>query len=531
MLNENERTVALTGDTEDINVLQHDYNLSKLALVFPNVNSILIPKKAAYTLRKFASKARLKKIDQNIEVAVEKCLLVLSNLASTHYTQDRWKALSAEVLHEQTKTNDNTFIYQKIVRLLQDGTSSGPFIEVDDSYEIGVRCKKYCIADLYFEAGLTEYLIQNKGIIQRRNKLFYQQLSNALEDPICANLVKIYPKIGLPTSEELLVIGKRLVKEGYTTKKAKILTVRNRHKNHYWTDAENRSFVEDNIKLYEFLTQRGFMIPNVGDHRSGGRVVDSFTLMPAWIREQIKIDGKTLNECDYTALHPNIAVKLYEGIQSHITHQKVAELTGMDLKTVKTEHLAFFNQKWGQMLRSPLFDFYSKHEAQMLEKIFRDKKDNGYKITSMKMFKAEVGVMTDVIKHLNSKGIYVLYVYDALVCETKDLQVVGETMNRIILEHGVMTSVKTGLPMETDTVVLPKYRPDDQISLYEVLPAILLTVSESFKIMKDFNRSNVQMKELVAYVNRQNKEQRYNDYKGVAITAERISRLKEMIAD
>lgn len=531
MLNENE-TVTLTGDTEDISVLQHDYNLSELALVFPNVNSMLIPKKAAYTLGKYASKTKLKEIDPNIEVAVEKCLVVLSNLASTHYTDERWKALSAEILHEQTKTNDNTFIYKKIVTLLQEGTSNGPLVEVDDNYGIGVKCKKYRIADRYFDAGLTEYQIQDKGIVQRRNKLFYQQLSNALENPICANLVKVYPKIELPTSEELLVIGKRLAKEGYTTRKGKILTVRNRHKNHYWTDAEKRSFVEDNIRLFEFLTSRGFMIPTAGDQRSGGRVVDSFTLMPAWIREQITIDGKTLSECDYTALHPNIAVKLYGGSQSYITHQNVAEMAAIGLKEVKTEHLAFFNRKWNQMVQSPLFAFYSKHENQMLEKIFRDKKDNGYKVTSMRMFKAEVGVMTDVIRHLSSKGIYVLYVYDALVCEMKDVQDVIQTMNRTILEHGIKTHVKAKSTTEvvTKEPILPKFGPDDEVNLYQVLSAMSLSSRETMLVIGDLDRSVVKMKELVAYINKQNKEQKYNDYNGVDITAERIGRLKGIIA-
>lgn len=58
------------------------------------------------------------------------------------------------------------------------------------------------------------------------------------------------------------------------------------------------------------MTGRGFLIPSAGDMFSGGRVVDSCTLMPAWVREQITIDGKNLAECDYTALYPNIGIKL-----------------------------------------------------------------------------------------------------------------------------------------------------------------------------------------------------------------------------
>ncbi|KOS07222.1 hypothetical protein AM493_15145 [Flavobacterium akiainvivens] len=442
MFTENDDYIALTGDTEDISILHNDFNLSELAMVFPDVNSILVPKKAQYNLTKYVPKALLREIDPNTNIAVEKCLLVLSNLASTYYTEDPWKSLSSAILHEQTKNASNTYIYTKIVELLKAGTKTGAFIEVADSYEVGVQSKKYRLTEQYLKAGLTEYLIKNSGIIATRNRLFYQQLANAMTNPISANLVKMYPKLQLPISAELLTIGKKLVKEGRTTKKGKLLTMRNKHKNDYWNDWKNRSFVEDNIKLFEFLTGRGFMVPSAGDAASGGRVVDSFTLMPAWIREQITIDGKKLAECDYTALHPNIAIHLYGGNESYITHQKVAERAAIDVKAVKVEHLAFFNKKWVEMKKSPLYKFYSEHKPLMLERIRKDKATNGYKVTSRKMFMVEVDIMTDVITNLSAKGIQVLYVYDALLCEEKDKSAVIETMNRVILEQGVKTEVK-----------------------------------------------------------------------------------------
>ncbi|RYZ86229.1 MAG: hypothetical protein EOP04_14290 [Proteobacteria bacterium] len=337
----------------------------------------------------------------------------------------------------------------------------------------------------------------------------------------------MYAKIELPTSARLLAIGKQLAKNGHMTKKGKMLTVRNMHKDHYWSDCANRSFVEDNIRLFEFLTKRGFMIPAAGSDKSGGRVVDSFTLMPSWIREEITINGVRLTECDYTALHPNIAIKLYRGKQSNITHQNVAQWADIDLKRVKVEHLAFFNKRWPHMQKSPLFSYYNEKEPQMLENIRKDKSDYGYKITSMRLFRAEVQIMTDVIKCLNSKNIHVLYFYDALLCEEKDRTAVAEAMNRIILEHDVKTSVKSEMLIAANP--LPKFGPDDLLSLYQVLPAMSLTVAESLKVIEDFNRYNVQMKELVAYVNGQNKEQKYNDYKGVEITAERIILLRKMV--
>ena len=133
---------------------------------------------------------------------------------------------------------------------------------------------------------------------------------------------------------------------------------------------------------------------------------------------------------------------LYNGKHEFLTHEEIAKITGIDLKDVKIEHLSFFNKNWYSMMESPLFGYYSKHEPDMLQQIYNDKKEHGYKITSKKMFKLEVEIMTEVIKYLNSVGVSVLYVYDALMCEEKDETLVVETMNRIVLEHGVKTCVK-----------------------------------------------------------------------------------------
>nr|WP_298657133.1 hypothetical protein [uncultured Flavobacterium sp.] len=530
--------LSLTGDTEDIQILQNDNNLAELALQFPNVNSLLIPKKSEYNLRKYVPKAMLRAIDSDVNVAVEKCLVFLSNLCSTYYTDDKWKSLNANILHQQTKSKDNTYIYTRIIDVLKHGTSKGAFIEVNDSYLEREYCKKYRLTDTYLKAGLVEYFIKEAGIVQNRNKLFFEQLNEAMEHPICSNLVKMYPKIELPSSNELLAIGKNLVKQGHQTKKGKILTIRNKHKNDYWKDSDNRSFVEDNILLFEFLTSRGFMIPSVGDEKSGGRVVDSFTLMPAWIREQITINGIKLTECDYTALHPNIAIKLYGGKLSYLTHQNVAERTGIDVNSIKTEHLSFFNKQWLAMLKSPLFEFYSKHEADMLSRIYKDKKEYGYKVTSAKMFSVEVSVMTDVIKYLCTLGINVLYVYDALLCEEKDKAIVVEAMNRIILEHGVNTKVKidgassvvSPEPVaEPQTIALTKFALDEEINLYEVLPMLSYDADDTMSIIYDIDHSRITMKELVKYISNLAREQKYNDYNGVQITQKVITSLRSIV--
>jgi hypothetical protein len=529
MTSKNEDFIAFTGDTGDLDVLLNDYKLSESALRFPNVNSILIPKKAQHNLRKHVSKTLLRTVDSNHDIAVEKCLVFLSNLASTYYTDSKWKALNAVILNEQSKNADNTRIYTKIIKVLTTGTSKGAFIEVGSSYQVGLESKKFRLTDTYLKAGLIEYIIKDAGIIRTRNKIYYQQLCHAMTNPICANLITMYPKIDLPTSEELLAIGRKLVDEGRTTKKGKILTVRNKHKDHYWLDAKNRSFVEDNIKLFEFLTGRGFMIPSAGNMDSGGRVVDSFTLMPAWIREQIKVDGKKLTECDYIALHPNIAIKIYDGSMAYLTHESVAESTVIDLTTVKIKHLSFFNMKWNDMRRSPLFGYYSANETDMLARIYRDKNEHGHKITSQKMFAVEVDIMSAVIRDLNAKGVYVLYVYDALICEEKDRELVVETMNRIILEHDVKTSVKVNSNDVTESTFEPlqKYALNEMVNLYDVLSQLSFDVEDTLRIISGIDSSNVEMAELVDYFSKQKAQQKYND--GVPIKESIISKLKNFI--
>lgn len=529
--------LSLTGDTEDIQILQNDYNLAELALQFPNVNSLLIPKKSEYNLRKYVPKGMLRAIDSDVDVAVEKCLVFLSNLCSTYYTDDKWKSLNATILHQQTKSKSSTYIYTRIIDVLKHGTSKGAFIEVNDSYLEREYCKKYRLTDMYLKAGLIGYTIKDAGIVQNQNKLFYQQLNEAMEHPICSNLVKMYPKIELPTSSELLAIGKRLVKEGHRTKKQKILTMRNNHKDSYWKDVKNRSFVEDNIKLFEFLTNRGFMIPSVGDEKSGGRVVDSFTLMPAWIRQQITVNGIKLTECDYTALHPNIAIKIYNGKQTYLTHENVAEKANIETKKVKVLHLSFFNMEWKDMLKSPLFTYYSKNESDMLSHIYYDKKEHGHKVTSAKMFSVEVAIMTDVIKHLSTIGINVLYVYDALLCEEKDKAIVVETMNRIILEHGVYTRVKVdgaSPVVSAEHVLLPpvakqKFALDEVVDLYEVLPLLSYDADDTMTIIYDIDYSRITMNELVQYIAKQAREQKYNDFNGVRITQQVVAKLKSIV--
>lgn len=429
--------------------LETDYNgldNEGLSLLKFNSDRLTIPKKVEYLLRKYVSIKKLNMVDSDKNIAIEKCLIFLDNLSPTYYSDCKWKPLSSKLLHAQTrKLNDNTFIYKNIINLLKEGTSKGSIIEVlstitgAELFTKGKSSKAYKISETYIKPRLTTYLLTTDYLIQRRRAIFFKNLSKAANNNIGRNLINIYGRLTLPSEEKLLELGKQLCKKGKTTKKGKMLTMRNRHSDDYWTDSENRSYIEDNIELFSYLTTDGFIVPNIGSLSSGGRVVDSFTLMPSWIRNTILIDGEETVEIDYKCLHPNIAVYIYGGNKAYITHKIVSESLGIDIKTVKIEHLSFFNKQIWQLKESQLYDYYIKNEQFMVENLIRDKTINGYKETSMKMFKIETEIMSEVIKRLNVLGIYVLYVYDALLSKKSDRQTVKKIMNEVVLEKNIYT--------------------------------------------------------------------------------------------
>ena len=291
--------------------------------------------------------------------------------------------------------------------------------------------------------GIQSYEVQTKHAQNVLNRHYFNSLSNSIHNTICQNLIQAYSSVVLPTEKQILQEAKRLIGLGYT-KKGKKLCFLNKHSRFYFKDADKRIFVEDAMEIFKYLTDNGLMIPIVGGEVSGGRVVDSFTLMPSWIRNMVKIDKQRGMECDFTCLHPNQAMTLYGGKSEYLTHSKLDLALGLEDGQAKTEHLSFFNKEVWQMKQSPLFQYYQQHEPQMLENLIQEKYKSQYKhkITSRRLFKMEVDIMTQAIQQLNSEGIYVLYVYDALHSHPKTAERVLEVMEQTALKHGVKTLVK-----------------------------------------------------------------------------------------
>ncbi|SNR32626.1 hypothetical protein SAMN06265371_101293 [Lutibacter agarilyticus] len=421
---------------------------AQFPLFFINRNIIKIPTKVRTTIERFIPKELLREIHSNRDVAIELCLMFTTQLTSTYFEiQDNpesegWKSLHAKYLREFLSINPNT--YKDVRTALEHHTKQGPIIECDHKHIEGEKNFDYRFGEAYVGKGMVSYHLKTKEAQRLLNKHFIRVYKRSQSNPIVKNLLEFYEDVSLPTIDQIWEEGDRLRKSDYKTKKGKLLKKLGHKSRSEFKDPQKISFIEDSVKIFKYLTEDGLMYPEVGSKKSGGRIIDSFTLMPSWIRNMIKIKGETNVEADYSCLHPNISIGLYDGTKEHLTHNDLALAMSTDVSIIKKEHLSFFNKKVPHMKASPLYDFYEKNEPKMLQNIIDEKYASEYKhkITSRRLFAKEVEIMTEVVEILNEDFIYVGYVYDALICHPSDANRVKEVMDSIILKQGVKTSAK-----------------------------------------------------------------------------------------
>jgi hypothetical protein len=416
----------------------------QVPLFFPQPDIIHIPKKVEYAIRKFLG-SYLTEIHPDKDVARELCLLLLAQLNSTNFKIlsdpefEGWKRLNSTLLRQLVGVDGTA--YKRIIEILQAPLIKGQILEVKHDEKAGIQSRNYRLGDAFRAKGITTYQLETTVAKNAYKRYQMRLMDKSVTNPICKNLIQFYQWLEFPTRTQIEKEATKLIKDGFRNKKGKLLKRLNKHPKSYFTNPEGFTFVEDALFIYDYLTSNGLMVPHVGSEESGGRIIDSLVLMPSWIRRLIKYNGRFLDELDYKCLHPNIAMNLYGGKLEFLTHGYIEHETGIPLLDVKVEHLSFFNKTSQQMRESPLWNFYQKHEPEMLKRIVHEKLNSfeKYKITSRKLFKKEVDIMTCVIERLNAKGIYVGYVYDALICAPKDSNEVCQTMKEVVLEYGVKT--------------------------------------------------------------------------------------------
>ncbi|OYX86460.1 MAG: hypothetical protein B7Y83_01295 [Flavobacteriales bacterium 32-34-25] len=451
-LTENLDKLGINGRNE--NVITDDIYTQFATTFFKKPNEIMIPTKVKSLLERELPKHYLHKIHggtktkENIKVAVELCLLFLSQLSSTYRnilngnSPEGWKSLRAEYLRQLLRIDNQTYQHVKKT-LLEFQYDSGPILE-ERFYIVGVQSYGYRLGESFRSKGYISYELKTKKVQELFRKSCTRKLRLAEKNSICLNLIEFYKTIVLPTEKEIQDEADRLITEGYENKKGKKLIRMNKKSRTYYPDTANLSFVEDALKIFRYLTKNGLMIPRPGNEKSGGRIVDSLVLMPSWIRKLIKINGRSIVEADYSCLHPNIAMKLYNGNARYLNHENLANKLKIDIRLVKTEHLSFFNKEIWQMKQSPLFNYYQKHEPIMQDAIIKEKNESeyGHKITSLRLFSKEVELMTEVVSRLNEEGVFVGYVYDALFFDPIHAIKVKEVMGEVAAEFSVFTTAK-----------------------------------------------------------------------------------------
>jgi len=421
-----------------------DEPLGEFALFLRADGTLLVPKKTVAAV-KYIHADVLADVHADPEVARELCLYFLSMMTRAYFEESKMVHLNANVLRRLFNPPGNRhlsgFKYVDVRSALVKGTpKNGPIIGYSEDFMPGVKSMAYWLTEGYAKVGFVSYEVTTDYVRAMVRRNYFELLSQAAENPIARNLFRFYSVCRMLTQDEARAEGERLAKAKAKNKKGKTLTMQHRKDKSYWKDADKRVFVEDSLAQYEYLTSKGLGVPIIGGERSGGRVYDTISLMPSWLRAAITVDGEELVELDYKALHPNLAMRIYGGSSRYITHDKVAEATGVARDDVKVQHLSFFNMRWDDIARSALYGYYMRTEPFMMEAMCRDKAENGYKATSRKMFKLEVELITEVITRLNKLGIYVGYAFDAIQVPASQAEAAEHVMNSVAREMGVYTA-------------------------------------------------------------------------------------------
>ena len=134
---------------------------AQLSLFVINNSKIKIPSKVEYVIRKYVSRKLLKEVHQDIEVAVELCLLFCTQLNSTYFdikngsNPEGWKSLRAEYLRELLCLNQMT--YKRVITALEEPLSKGAILECDHTFIIGEKNHFYRLSTPYLGKGIVSY--------------------------------------------------------------------------------------------------------------------------------------------------------------------------------------------------------------------------------------------------------------------------------------------------------------------------------------------------------------------------------------
>lgn len=421
---------------------------------FVSPTVLMVPRASKRIVQRLPTK-KLKNIDNNIAVAREKIFIFLNEFYRKHqeYLAGR---LEFEPVDIHSKKLIKIFGSRKYIKALDLLYDNDLLIRpTKTSYKVGEYSKPYKLENDMIYKPFVKYTILCDTLKEYLRSLSADQIRIIQKSPIAMSVVKSSHNITLPNELDLQKHAKKLISVGWSNKGKKLAFIKDKGKNDKNIKRLKDSgvpenslpkfyYVEKGIMLFKSLTENGYMLPKIGIFKSGGRVTTSFTLMPKWIRIALLLNNNKTVGVDYSALHPNIASKLW-GNGTYINHQIIADFLGISIHTAKLEHLKFFNTTSNGLKKMTIYSYYKKNQSELLKNLI-DTKKSTYKRTSALMFKAEVEIMTEVFSRLNKMGLSgnLIYVYDEVVTNQKYAKVVQQVMEQVANDLNYKLKAKIG---------------------------------------------------------------------------------------
>lgn len=202
----------------------------------------------------------------------------------------------------------------------------------------------------------------------------------------------------------------------------------------YYSKKGNVVKCENVVDVMQYLKSNGL------DYRIGTDKCDRIWTSYIYAPSATRADLFTINGCndfvelDFQAMHPNIVLKL-AGYSETITHKEVSEYLGVDIATVKVEHLSFHNKKISDMKRSILWKFYCERFPKVID-LHHEIKVQSHKEMSRLLFEYETIIMGNIAKELLANQLPGMYIYDCFTVEPHNIAKVKEIMMKTVIELG-----------------------------------------------------------------------------------------------
>lgn len=421
---------------------------------FVDPTIIMIPKSSKRIVSRLSAK-KLKRIDKNVEVAREKILIFLNEFHRGYqmYLADRLKYESVDIHSDKLIKTFGSRKYKIALELMYNNDIL--IMHTKRSYKVGEFSTAYKLDNDMILKPFIKYTILSEKLQKEQIILSADQIRIIQDNPIAMSVVETSSNITLPTEFELIEHAENLISEGWSNKGKTLAFIKDKKKNDRKIQKLKDSgvaidklpkyyYVETGIKLYKSLTENGFMLPKIGNFKSGGRVTTSFTLMPKWIRIKLLVNNSKITGVDYSALHPNIASTLW-GTSVSISHQEIADSLGISIHTAKLEHLKFFNTTTTGMEKMVIHTYYEENQPELLENVKKTKVKT-YKRTSALMFSAEVNLMTTVISRLDEMNLSnsIIYIYDEIMTTPDNAIIVKQVMEQVASDLNYNLKAKIG---------------------------------------------------------------------------------------